>query len=374
MLEPFPDQGAIPFVRQRDAGGVVNAVVAFMRQNAREVFVGYLALIAPLSILTSLSAVLWQTDSGAFEQTEESFDPGLIGDMFGPSYWSLLVTSGVLFAISQAAVAAYARLYREGYAGTITPGVLWNETKGLIMPVVGMSLLLFGAFLALSIVGAMLIAASIGLLGIGIGGFVGALIVVGVACWSMPYVHVAFASRMTEATTVFESIGRAFTLVRGAWLRSFGSVFLPWIVAVGLLLGINILAGGIAALVGINSLSEDPGSVAVITGLIGIPFGVIGTLAYILPALASFFLHGSLADDLDGPSVDDDLDLLERGFDATPATGWAEPDESPRASGAPKTPSAAPTPPPASGARSPEPGPTPEAPPSRGGFRGGGFS
>ncbi|MEL6615224.1 MAG: hypothetical protein AAFQ43_05775 [Bacteroidota bacterium] len=355
MVEPFPDQGAIPFQRRRDAGGVVNAVIAFMRHNARELFVGYLALVAPFTIVSSLSLVLMMNRFGDVMTDIDGFldNPDLIIEVFGPSYALLIVSQGLAFAFSQGAVAGFVRLYREGEAGAISPSVLWSETRRVILPVIGMYVLLIAGGIPLFIFGAVLIGAL---------GLFGALLWFGAMCALMPIVHVWFASRMTESSNVLEAAGRAIDLVvRGEWLRSFGAIFLTWVVVLGGWFLLSIVVQMVVSLIGINSTSEDPAALIRMMTVWLVPVQILGSIIYIPPAIAAFVLHGSLVEDLDGPSVDDELDLLERGVDVAPTPGWDTPE-------APRT-----EPEPAYGERAPTP-PPPSPPPSSGGFRGGGFS
>ena len=317
MLELFPDRGQIRFVKVRDAGGVLNAVVAFVRRNARELLVGFFALVAPFAIISGIGSLLYLRRFGDLLADPAALeDPSMILELFGPAYFVSLLSGVLAFAFAQAAVAGYVRLYREGEAGEITVGLLWDETKRLILPVVGLFLTMAGL-----LIGSVLVVVIPCL---------GALVWLGFWVWLMPYAHVAYASRMTESTTLGDAVRRSLVLVKGSWGWAFGTLVLTWIVAYAIILAISIPLSMMTGIVGLNSTSTDPAAAFSSMGVWMVPTQIVGMVAYILPSLGAFFVHGRLVEELDGSALDDDLDLLEQGVEAAPNTAWDEP---PRPSG-----------------------------------------
>lgn len=370
MVELFPDLGTIRFVKSRDAGAILNATVAFARRNARE-FVGqFLLLTAPFVIVSGLATSLWAERLGPL------FEPGAgpeaveqLEGVFGSGFLVTLLVGFLSFAVTQAVVAAYVRLYRDGEQGGVSLGLLWAETWPLLLPVTAITLFVLALYLASLIVAALLGAVSWVLL----------LLWVAFWIWLAPYLHVAYASRMLEAGSVVEATARAAALVRGAWPTAAGAVWGSWLIAIALLFLINIPVGVVVAVVEANSVSGGAGLGW--TDALSVPFMVLSYVAYALPAVAAFFLHGRLSADLDGADVEAELDLLDLAAEAAPGADWGEgaasggPDAEPASS--PPPPREAPdhaTPPPSESPR-PRGEEQGSAAPQNGGrgFRGGGW-
>ena len=132
---------------------------------------------------------------------------------------------------------------------------------------------------------------------------------------------------------------------------------------------LSVVLGGLMGVAGLAS--TDPGGSLVGMGLLFAPLQVASGAAYLVPLVAAFFVHGRLAEELDGTALADDLDALSVGFDAPRP---AAPRSTPPAPTPPETPPPAPPPaPPTTPASGPD-GDAPDAPDGRpGGFRGGGF-
>ncbi len=351
----FPDDGPIRFNKSRDAGSVINATVVFIRQNARELLVGFFALVIPFALAAGVGVALFfrrfgaiLTDPAALEN-----DPTLIFDVFGPSYLVLILGSIIAFSMAHAAIAAYVRLYREGEVGSITVSLLWDEAKGLILPVMGMYLLLA---LVIIVSGAVAIIPCLG-----------AVAWLAFMVWMMPYVHVMYASRMTESETIGEAWSRARHLVAGSWAGIFGTLLLAWVIGYVVILALSIPLSILLSSVLVNSVSASTDPTAVLDSMAYTiaPMQVISIVAYLLPAIAAFFVHGRLVDEVDGAGVEDDLDIFDRGVQTAPNTSW---DDVPPARGS-------------NGDAATASGDTPDAPTdgpgdapdTSGGFRGGRF-
>ena len=348
MRELFPDLGTIRFAKSRDGGGIVNAAVAFARRNAREYIGQYVLLTAPFVIAGGLASQLFVArfqsavaNPGSPEAIRQ------LEALFGPAFWVTMLVGFLSFAVTQAVAAGYVRLYREGEQGAVTLGLLWNESWPLILPAAGLGLLAMGLFLASVLVASALMQAA-GILG---------LLWIAFWVWLLPYLHVAYASRMLESPNLLAAIGRAAALVREARGAATGALLATWFITVAFVFLISLPPGIVLAIIEVNTVSA-PGLGWL--DLLAIPFMVLSHVAYALPPLAAFFVHGRLSADLDGADVEDDLDLLEAGLQAAPRTAWEPPASGETAPATDDAPEVEPAPPEAE----------PSSPPS-GGFRGG---
>jgi hypothetical protein len=352
VTDRFPDDGTIRFVKSRDAGAIVNATVAFSRRNAREFIGNFLLLTAPFVIASGLAMSLF------FSRFEALFDPAgspqavqELEALFGSAFWVTMLVGFLSFAVTQAVVAAYARLYREGEQGHVSLSLLWSETWPLLLPVAAITLFALAIYLA-SVLFAGILGSISPLL---------ALLWVAFWIWLAPYLHVAYASRMLETSNVFAAAARAVTLVQGAWKTAAGAVWATWFIAGALLFIINVPPSIVLAFAEVNSAS---GAGLGWTDAAAVPFMVLSYVAYALPAVAAFFVHGRLVADVDGADLDGELDLLAQGVDTSPRDEW----------GGATARDAGTAPAPSSQEAGPGRGteePSASSPPARGGFRGG---
>ncbi len=360
MLDPFPDDGAIRFRKHRDVGSVLNATLVFIRQNARELLTSYLAIVAPIAAASALASVLFLSRSGDLLSDPQAIlnDPGAI---FGPSYLISVVLGVLTTVVAQAAAGGYVRLYRRGEAGAITPSVLWDETRDLILPLLGLTLAVFAGIVVTALVN--------------IVPCLGSLAWVAFLVWVFPTVSVTVAVRVLEAPSLRQAWDRARVLVKGSWGFAAGALLLAGVVLVLFSVAVGVVTGLAGVLLGAGA-GFDPfdAPTQITTGMAVLQTvtGVLSYAIYLIAFLAVYFVHGRLAEDLDGTSLGDDLDVLEAevlgsgrepgalSFDADRPASTRPLDPPP--AGLPPRPPA----PPADGDERPDD----EA---RGGFRGGGF-
>lgn len=340
MPDAFPDLGPIRFRKRRDAGDVLNATVALLRQNARELAVSYLAVVAPVALAAGVAAGLYMAQVGDLFTDPEAMEADPFG-IFNVTYLGVILFGLLGSALTTAAAAAYVRLYREGLAGEIPAGELWEEAKGLVLPFIGLSLA-YGLVLVGSAVVVVIPC-------------LGAIAWLAFVVWSIPYYAVTVATRALESSSLVEAWQRARVLVKGSWGFAFGALVLAVVVFYVIMLVVSIPLYVVVALVGINTVGTDPAATFSMMSVVFAPLQVVSYAGYLLPLLAVFFIHGRLVEDLEGTGLYEDLDDLAGagGFDAARSAPPAS------------------TPPPDPG--EPESNTPDDGPDAAGGFRGGGF-
>lgn len=342
-LRTPPDRGALRFASWRDAGSVLTATFALARETVRPLLVGYLAIVGPVALAGGLATALFfrsagslLTDASAVTTSDD------VAALFGPTYFGSLLFSLFTMSTALAFGAALVRLYRAGVApGDMLVRDLWDETRGLILPVLGM-LLVVGSLLVLSLV-------------LNAVPCLGTLAWVGGLVWASPYVHVAFAIRMTEGGTLSEAFQQSQRLVRDRWAFAAGSTLLSWVVVVALTIALSLPFYGIAVAIGLNT-AGDPEALLETLGAAAGPLQVLTTVTYLIPVIVAFFVHGSLASAHGGRDLWDGLEQMHERAEGEQAQAGGPPPlpqrSSPRTSGTP----------PVEGTSAPRPG-----------FRGGGF-
>ncbi|PAP79727.1 hypothetical protein B1759_15565 [Rubrivirga sp. SAORIC476] len=349
MPDAYPDRGEIRFRAHRDVGSVMNATVAFLRGNARELLTSYVALVAPVALAGGIALGLYFHQMGGMFADPMAMESDPFA-MFNLTYAGLIVFSLIGTALTTAAAAAYVRLYREGMAGEITAGLLWEEAKGLMLPVVGLSVV-YGLVVSFSAV-------------IAIVPCLGILAWFAFVVWSIPYFAVTLAARMLDEPTLLDAYQRARDLVKGSWGPTFGALLLAFLLFYVVIMLVSIPLYVALMVIGINTVETDPAQMFSLMGAVMAPLQVISYAGYLIPLVAMFFVYGHLAEEMDGTSLSDDLDVLAG--DA-PLDGWiaSAPAPSRPAPPASTPPSDLPDAPEADGPDAPDDPP--------GGFRGGGF-
>ena len=358
-LEPVPDRGEIRFQTYRDAGSVLNATFAFLRQNAREVFVGFLAIVAPVYLASAVVQALYLARLQAVATDPAAvYDAGAFVASVLPSALGIGLLGFFASVVGQAAAGAYVRLYRDGLAGEITVGALWDETKSLILPLAGLNLVVGLAVLFVALINFI--------------PCLGQIVFFGFLVWVFPILSVMVPARVLDSESVGEAWERARGLVKGSWGFAFGALLLAIVVLIVISIAVAIPAQAAAMAAGVNLAGEDPEGALPIIQLLFAPLQLVTAAAYLVPFVTAYFVHGRLVEELEGTSVNEGLDALAA---PSPDATWADERVPLRST----PPSAEPPPSPASGPDDgpddgPEGGPDPEdGGPPRSGFRGGGF-
>ena len=335
MIDPyrFPDDGEIRFRRERDLGDVINASVRFCRDTWRA-WLPALALIAgPLYVI-----------GGAFQSM------GTGGEVLGG------VANGVAGLLVSAGAFGYVRLYRGGAEGAETADV-WDETKGLVWPMIAFGFGTVGALLLLALPVALLAGiagAAGGAVAAGVVGVLGGLAIVLLLVALYPYYLAGLAARLLDEDSFLDAIRRVHRLIREELGFAIGTALvLLFIVGFG-----SLAIGGVASALALSAGGGIGGAIplwaGVMTGLASLVLVPVAMFSNV----ASAFLYESLSARVEGTEIGEGIEAIA----AATGLGGAE------TARAPEPPRPAPEP------SRPEP-PRSDDPPEggAGGFRGGGF-
>ncbi len=262
MLQAAHKPGAIP-LRPLGLGDLYDAAFKIIRFNPRatvgsSVIVSSVAMLIPVLVTGVLSLTVGMSLSAVGD------DPSQIGaaEMVGlaGAYGSLLIgmllqwIGMILVTGMNAHVASAAAVGRR-----LSLAEAWAATRGKRWRLIAMMALLFATtlvWLSVMVGGVVLLAATLSTAGAVVSSIV--FLTVAVAALIFVWIRVAYLAvppLMLESGGVFASLGRAFTLTRGQFWRTFGIALLTSIVAsiVGGLLSVPVAGLGQVALV------VDPG-------------------------------------------------------------------------------------------------------------------
>ena len=332
MIEPyrFPDDGEIRFRRERDLGDVINASVRFCRETWRAWLPALAFIAGPLYVL-----------GGALQSMGEG------GAALGG------IANGVAGLFVAAGAFGYVRLYREGVEGAETADV-WDETKGLVWPVVGFGFGTLGALLLLALPVAFVAGvagAAGGAVAAGAVGVLGGLALVALLVALYPYYLAGLAARLLDEDSFLDAVRRVHGLIREQWGFAIGTALvLLFIVGFGSVV-IGGAAGALAFAAGGGVEGAVPLWAGVVTGLASLVLVPVSMFSNV----ASAFLYESLSARAEGTEIGEGIEAIA----AATGLGGAAPPEPPRPAPEPPRPGAA------------ESDDRPEG--GAGGFRGGGF-
>lgn len=338
-----PDLGPVRFEERRDAGGILTATFAVLRAGARPLLGGYLAIVAPVALAGGLAVAMFFRSMGPLMDPANPPTPDDLSGMLGGSYLGTMLFSLLTIATVMALAGAFVRQFREGVAAeAMSVGGLWDDARGLILPSLGL-LLAYGLVVMLSLLIA--VVPCLGILAWIVGFF-----------WALPYVAVTYAVRMLEGGTLGAAFARARDLVKGRWNVAGGGMLLTGLVMFLISSALSIPFYVIAFTFGANVLTDPAAMMDAMGWMVG-PLQVLGTVAYLVPTVAAFVVHGALVGERDGGGLWAEVDRL---------AGDAEDP------GVPPAPRFGPADDAGDDAPSGDDPPAGDAPP--GGFRGGGYT
>ena len=202
----------IEFYKLRDFGSKLSAVVDFLRENFKGLFICLLLIGGPAALLLSL--VFRNLMSNAFQYGLESGQSGNgIGDMatffavMGGNYILVALASWLTISLIVCVTYTYIKLYNEGVAHEKSVGDIFRQ-----------SLSKYGGILALSV---LIVVVSM------VGFFV--FIIPGI--YLIIALSIAYPIYVFEEVSIGTAFSRAFTLIKGKWWSTFGVIFVTGIMA-----------------------------------------------------------------------------------------------------------------------------------------------
>ena len=310
MTDPYPDRGAVRFVRPRALGDVVSATLTFAGQNVRALALGQLAIAGPALVLVVGALALSGTAELFAPDNPFAVDGEEVMARFGSAlllpYLALLVFSVISYGVAY----GFVRAYRRGEDPAV--GVeLWDDVRPVLWPIVSVTLIAFLLWMMVSVVLSVGIAAMGALVSPALL-FVGFAAVFVLALYAMPIWALSYPARLFETDRSGKAMQRAHALVRGRWWMAFGTLLVVGLVTFVLAIALAIPAGIVQAVLEAGGVEPSTW-----TRALAAAFNMLGSmLAATLLAITLSFLHGSLSAGADDTEMLDDLSRLEGSGDA----------------------------------------------------------
>lgn len=270
---------AIHFQRARDFSSKINATVVFITQNYKSLTKSIIYIAGPPVLVCSLLLSSFMGDffkvmMGAGRNPEQFQSYFLT-----TSFWAQVILMFIFMLVSYVAIIAttnnYLILYEEQKTNNIDINDVWARVRDSLgmyfVTCLLMGLVIVAAYVVLIIPIVILGAISPFLI------FFGVVFFIVAAVYFMVGSSLVFAVRSFEKKGFFPAVMRSFFLVRGKWWSTFGLTMI-----LSLLVGIvsyvfSVPASIIQAVSGLHSVQS---------GTFEGPTGVVGTIVFILNALA----------------------------------------------------------------------------------------
>lgn len=290
------------FNRIRDFGELINDSIGFVKQNFKPLFTPllYICLFFILAsiatgILVQIKAIsLYGTaHSGMFTGLEDGTDFAAI---FGINYFLYLLFYFLSFTVVQLVTLCYIYLYKTGGQIVPTKEAVWDLFKSHAARFLFISLLLF---ILQMIAFALCILPGI---------------------YFFPIASLIYVMVIMDDASFDQAFNRAFTLIKDNWWKTFGALFIVWLMAY-MTVGLVALPGTILTMSGIF-LGESPG-LSLAGATISVIIQSFGMLVYALPTITAALCYYSLSEEKEGTGL---MDRIENLGSQKPAEGH-HPDE-----------------------------------------------
>ena len=294
------DQGAIRFRRIRDVGSVINITFRFLGDTWRELGMGLLVIVGPIALLAAMASFLMQSQwvgaMNGLAQPDPSNPFAIFEQFLTPAYFVAILLGLLAPLLVSAATLAYVQLYRDGEAGTVTPGRLWEATRMTLGPVLTTTLVLVGVMILSVLV--MIVPC------LGVVAWLAFLI------YTLPLIALLYIARV-QGYGIGDGVQRVRSLVQGQWGPSFGAVVIAMLIVIVFSMVLSIPSSMVSFGWMMNTVSgEPPGAGTRALMAVGAILGTLTYVAYTIPVVASAFLYFSLTEQAESTELHTAIDAI----------------------------------------------------------------
>lgn len=222
----------ITLQRSRNFSNKVNATFEFIKQNFGSLIKSLLVIAGPSVLIATalIGSMMGNIFSSALGGQS---DPSILVNQFtSPSFWLEVVLFFVFVMVSTimtlAVINNYIVLYDEKKTNQIEVAEVWERVRGTFWSYLGAILVLTIGFILLYIIMILIVA--------GMAAMSSVLSFIGVLAAIAMVGYVLIAASLTlfiitwEKKTVFEALPRSFELIYGKWWRTFGYIFIVYMI------------------------------------------------------------------------------------------------------------------------------------------------
>jgi len=285
-----------PFPYVRDLGETITAVLDFIRGHFSKLLQVFLIMVAPLSLVTGSVATFF-TDS----ITNISIELNQSGDM--SNFSDMMVLIFIIYAISLLTTSMNITVSTE-YCISIHKNGSENFSLGSFCK---HCFKRYPSNIITTLVSAL-------------------MVIVGCVFCLLPGIYIAiplaqiFAVRANERSSLTDSIGRCFTIIKGSWWSTFGLSLVVGVTIFILMMGLYVPLALFGIVKNTFSTSVEPSTISsnmsIISILITVLVGIVNQFFVSSIYITHVFRYFSLAEQNDGVSMYSQIDKIGTSHDS----------------------------------------------------------
>jgi hypothetical protein len=316
----MPTGEAISFRQSRDVGDLITATFAYLRQNWRSLGKGLLYIMGPVLVVQLVVSSLYQRQMFGMMSMGGGGDPvtpGEVEALYSEMIVPMLLMLPVSLLVGMLAVTVvyeHMRLYQQRGPDAASVADVWAGVKRSFWKTAGTALVAMLAWIVACVVVVMSGGLVMTVLGAGVGPVgagLGALLMLGgfvcVGAYFMVMVALLFPVRMYEDVGLGEAFGRVRELLKGAFWRSLGVVFVVALLAYVMTMAFSMPATILGAVWGFNSLGGAGGGGGALFQVALVAANTVGavgaTATYCIPLVAAGLYYFGRVEDREHPGL-----------------------------------------------------------------------
>lgn len=284
----------VEFSRTRDFGEIVNDSINFVKQNFKALFTPLLYISLIFILASMATGILIQVKTIGLLGAERAGTLGVFGGSaflagFGINYALYLLFYFISYTVVQLVTLCFIDLYKKN--GNVAPSKeeVWSACKAHFWRFTLASLLLS----IIVVIATML------------------CILPGI--YLFPIASLVYVIIIIDDAPFDQAFTRAFTLIKDHWWKTFGALFIVWLIAY-FSVGLVALPGTLMTMSGF--LLGESSSLSLTGAILNVVIQSFGMLVYSLPTITTALCYFSLSEEKEGTGLMGRIENLGTNTDA----------------------------------------------------------
>ncbi len=278
----------VEFSRTRDFGEIINDSINFVKQNFKALFTPLLYISLIFILAAMATGILIQVKTIGLLGAERAGTLGAFGGTaflagFGINYALYLLFYFISFTVVQLVTLCFIDLYRKN--GNVPPSKeeIWTACK-----------MHFWRFTLVSLLLSIIMA-------------IATMLCILPGIYLFPIASLVYAIVVMDGAPFDQAFTRAFTLIKDNWWKTFGALFIVWLIAY-FSVGLVALPGTLMTMSGF--FLGESSSLSLIGAILNVVVQSFGMLVYSLPTIALALCYFSLSEEKEGAGLMERIENL----------------------------------------------------------------
>jgi len=278
----------VEFSRIRDFGETINDSINFVKQNFKALFTPLLYISLIFILAAMATGILVQVKTIGLVGAEmagpvNAFDGTAFLAGFGINYVLYLLFYFISFTVVQLVTLCFIDLYRKNGNVPPTKEEVWIACKAH-----------FWRFILASLLLSIIVA-------------IATMLCILPGIYLFPIASLVYAIVVMDEAPFDQAFTRAFTLIKDNWWKTFGVLFIVWLIAY-FSIGLVALPGTLMTMSGF--LLGESSSLTLTGAILNVVIQSFGMLVYSLPTIALALCYFSLSEEKEGTGLMERIENL----------------------------------------------------------------